>query len=191
MSRLFKTFTGKFRKYTMFSLAACAGVAALSRNARADDRYIRDYRYGDEHRYERRDRSDLRIGIDVNVGRPAPRYVERRVRIWVEPVYRTECRKVWVEPVYRTEYEEVVVRPARYLVHEIIRYEDGRRCVSTERTLVEPAVVRRVPHDVLVTAGHWDTLERRVCVSEGHWDYRVERVPCDDRFEETRFSLRF
>jgi hypothetical protein len=222
MTRLFNNTTGKFRRSILLAVGIGAGLAGFASTARADerygDRYGRDYRYGDERRYDRRERSDVRVDIDVNLGgHSRPHYAERRVRHWVEPVYRRTSERVWVEPVYkcvtervwvapvyRTVYEEVY-SPARYEVREIVRYEHGRRCLLRERYLIEPACTRRVARQVCVAPGHWDTVERRVCVAEGHWDvvernvcvsegrwdYRTERVELSSHEQHSGLGIRF
>jgi hypothetical protein len=242
MIGLFNIIQGNLRKSSLLALALSAGLAGLAPTvARADeprygDRYGKDYRYGDERRYDRsdrgrdtnrwrnsRDRSDFKIDIDINTGRTRreseyrPRYTERRVRYWVEPVYRTVSERVWIEPVYRTVTEriwvapvyktiyEVIDVPARYEVRETVRYSGNRKIVTRERTLIEPAHTDRIAREVCVSEGRWETItrqvcvsegrwnvvERRVCVSEGRWDYRVERVEFTGREEQTRLDFRY
>ena len=235
MTGFFNNITGNVRRAALLALGLAAGVAGFAPAAQADDdgrygdRYGRDYRHGDERRYDRRDRddkwdhrhhdkhrggNDIKVDIDFYTGRTyaRPRYHERRVRywvepqykvvsdrVWVEPVYRPVSERVWVEPVYKTVYEDVYT-PARYEVREIVRYSHGRKIITRERTLIEPACTKRVPRQICVTPGHfevvtkqvcvtpgrWNVVERRVCVSEGRWDYKVERVE-----EEARLELRF
>jgi hypothetical protein len=225
MTGLIRTLSGKLRSKTLLTLAVAAGLSGLApTSARAGDdgRYGdpwgRDYRHTVEHRYERTHRDHnhgkSQIKVDVNFGRP--RYEERRVRywvepvyntvrerVWVEPVYKTECERVWVPPVYNTVYEDVCV-PARYELRDCVRYEHGRRIVVRERVLVEAEHHRRVARNVCVSEGRWDTVERRVCISQGHWDvverrvcasegrwdYRVERAELVSR-EQARLNVRF
>src|SRR5688500_3420248 len=155
MTRLLSTFSGTLGSKTLLTLAVAAGLAPTPARAadegRYGDRHGRDYRHTVEHRYERtyrdhdHDRGKPQIKVDVNFGRP--RYEERRVRywvepvyttvrdrVWVEPVYKTVCERVWVEPVYKTVYEVVCV-PARYEVRECVRYQRGRRVIIRERVL--------------------------------------------------------
>ena len=88
------------------------------RSLRAGERDWRNHRGGDH------DRTDVRV--DINFGRPAPRYEERTTRVWVESVYRTECDRVWVEPVYRDECERVWVPSRRLKSVPEIRQHPGR-----------------------------------------------------------------
>jgi hypothetical protein len=187
-----------------------------------DDRW--DHHHHDTHHGRGRD-TEIKVDIDFYTGRTVvrretdirPRYHERRVRywvepqykvvserVWVEPVYRPVSERVWVEPVYKTIYEDVYT-PARYEVREIVRYSHGRKIITRERTLIEPACTKRVPRQVCVTPGHWEVVtkpvcvtpgrwnvvERKVCVSEGRWDYKVERVEITGREEETILDVRF
>jgi hypothetical protein len=183
-----------------------------------------DKRWGHDHRGGRGD-TEVKIDVDFYTGRTVvrreteyrPRYHERRVRYWVEPqykvvservwcepVYNTVSERVWIEPVYRTVYEDVY-SPARYEVREVVRYSHGRKIITRERTLIEPACTKRVPRQVCVTPGRWevvkkqvcvtpgrwDVVERKVCVSEGRWDYKVERIEITGREEETVLDARF
>lgn len=187
-----------------------SGADNVRVEARAEfgDSHGRDYRHTDERRHNphhsrpyhrgprryrhdhRHDHSDIRIDVDFNSRRThyGPRVRERRVRywvqpvyrtvterVWVEPVYRIETERVWIEPVYETVYEEVHV-PARYEVREITRRRHGRTIVIRERVLIEPARVQRVPRRVCVSEGRWDIVERRVCVSHGRWEVVEKRV---------------
>jgi hypothetical protein len=218
MTGLIQKFSGKLATATVLAVTAFAPAATQADDdGRYGDRYGRDYRYGDERRYDRdrgdrysghrhHDRDETKVKVDINLG-GRPRYEERRIRNWVPPVYRTVTERVWVEPVhqtvtervwvapvYKTVYEEIEA-PARYEVRETVRYRHGRRYVTRERILVEPACTRRIARNVCVSEGrwdviekrvcvsegHWDTVERQVCVSEGRWDYRVERVEVSDR----------
>ena len=188
---------------TAATATATARTTATATNAATtgdrDDKW--DHGHHDKHHGGG---NDIKVDIDFYSGRTyvRPRYHERRVRywvepqykvvserVWVEPVYRPVSERVWVEPVYKTVYEDVYT-PARYEVREIVRYSHGRKIITRERTLIEPACTKRVPRQLCVTPGHfdvvtkqvcvtpgrWNVVERRVCVSEGRWDYRVERV---------------
>lgn len=182
------------------------------REDRNRDPRDRDYR----HHHGRRDKSDVKVEINLGGPKPRPRYHERRVRywvepqytvvrerVWVEPVYRTVTERVWVEPVYKTVYEEVYC-PARYEVREVSTRIGPARVSQRERVLVEPAHTKRIAREVCVSEGRWDVIEKRVCVSEGRWnhverqvcvnegrwDYRVERVEFG-RDAETSVDFRF
>lgn len=214
--------TGLFKFNRISSAVLALGVfagalAIVPTSVRADD-----HRRDDDRRYDRdRDRHDhdkTDVKVDINFGsKPRPRYTERRVRYWVEPeyrvvtervyvepVYKVVTQRIWIEPVYKTVYEEVQ-SPARYEIREVTRRIGGPVSVTTrERVLVEPACTRRIAHEVLVSEGRWDVVEKRICVSEGRWnnveryvcvsdgrwDYRVERVEFD-RDTETRIDFRF
>jgi len=115
-----------------------------------------------------------RFDADIRIGEPAP-CVDRTVRIWVEPVYRTVSDRVWVEPVYKTVCENVWV-PERCEVRETVCSEHGRRIVRRDRVVVEPGHMDRVERRVLVTEGHFDCVERRELVCAGHYETRVERI---------------
>jgi hypothetical protein len=234
--------TGNLRRAALLALGLSAGVAGFAPaaaraqdDARYGDRRGDDYRHSEERRYDRderrerhdrrrdyrdhqgrRDRTDVKVEIDLGGPKPRPRYTERRVRywvepqfevvrerVWVEPVYRTVTERVWVEPVFRTTYEDVYC-PARYEVREVSTRFGPTRVTHRERVLVEPAHTKRVARQVCVSEGRWDVIERRVCVSEGRWklverqvcvrdgrwDYRVERAEFD-REAETRLDVRF
>src|SRR5687768_1405932 len=173
---------------------ARADDVRVEAKAESGDRHGRDYRHGDERRYSPRryrhdhdhgrhhgpqryrkdhDHSEVKVDIDFNSGRTrirketeyGPRHRERRVRYWVQPVYRTVTERVWVapvhrtvtervwiEPVHETVYEDVYV-PARYEVREIVKRRHGRKIVIRERVLIEPA--------------HHDRVAKQVCVSPG------------------------
>lgn len=186
-------------KRSLLSLAVSAGIAGIfSANAPADDglygdRHGRDYRHGDE---DRRPRSDFKFDFDFTTGsawiqREAdnrPHFVERRVKVWIEPTFRTVSERVWVEPVYRCETERVWIAPAyktiyeevripeRWEVRETIRYEQNHKVITRERILVAPACMKRVPRQVCISEGRWNLVEKKVCVSEGHWDVVEKRV---------------
>jgi hypothetical protein len=181
------------------ALAASAGIFAAPGAATADDR---------------------RVSVDVDLGRGSfgvraeshdhhhrgPRFEERRVRVWVEPVYRNVSDRVWVEPVYRTvpdrvwrkpevrvQFDRVWV-PDRYEVRTTTRRDRFGRLVKTrEKILIEPGHHEKRRSEVVVRPGFWDTVERQEMVSEGRWDvvtrqelvsagrweWRVQRVRVD------------
>src|SRR4051812_33754564 len=94
-------FPPTFRKCGLLALALAMPLltpaASLGGHDDHDDRgpRERDARYD---RYDRDDHFDLRIRIGDRP--PPPRVEERRVRVWVPPVYRTVSDRRWVEPVY-------------------------------------------------------------------------------------------
>ncbi|HEY8665830.1 MAG TPA: hypothetical protein VIL86_04150 [Tepidisphaeraceae bacterium] len=149
-----------------------------------------------------------RVDVDIRVGdRHEPRYEERETRVWVEPVYRTDCQRVWVQPVYRTVCDRVWVAPVtqtvcdrvwipdRYEDRRVEHYQHGRCVVVIEHCLVErghwaeqqrQVVVRdgyyqNVERQELVCDGHWDNVDRQVLVTPGHWEGRGERVATEYR----------
>src|SRR5689334_14456983 len=88
---------------------ATGAVALVAAPAHAWERERYHDRYDHHDHY---DHHDGNVRVDVGFGqRCEPRVVERQVRVWVEPVYRTVCDRVWVEPVVRTECERVWVPP--------------------------------------------------------------------------------
>jgi hypothetical protein len=115
-----------------------------------------------------------RVDVAIRVGEPAP-CVERGVRIWVEPVYRTVTDRVWVEPVYKTVCENVWV-PERCEVRETVCFERGHRIIRRDRVIAEPGHFDRVERRVLVAEGHFDCVERQELVCAGHYETRVVRV---------------
>ncbi len=133
------------------------------------DRYDRGDRF---ETTRRNDRTDVRV--DINVGRYEPQYrpPTRIERVWIEPVYRTECQQVWVEPVYRTECQRVWVEPV-YEIRQVVDYRFGRRIIREERVLVCAGHFEERPIQVLVCAGHYDSVERQVIVAAGHWEERT------------------
>jgi hypothetical protein len=196
MNGIFNGFTRKFRKSTLLALAVAAGLAAFTPAVAFGGDRDRDRDHDHDHRHDK-DKTEVKVDINFGTGQTQirreteyrPRYRERRVRywvepvytvrterVWVQPVYRTVSERVWVEPVYKTVYEEVRT-PARYEVREITRYEHGRKTVTRERTLIDPGGIQRIG--------------REVCVSEGRWDYRVERVEVTGREEETLLDVKF
>ena len=158
---------------SMLSLAVGAGMFAIPTTAKADHGRV-------EVRVDRHEEhfGHRRIWIE-------PVYEERATQVWVEPVYRTECVPVFVNEYFETKTERVWVEPV-YEVRDVIRFEHGRRCVSHERVLVRaggwqnvekrvcvPAHYRNEDRQVLVTPGHFETQTTRVCVREGRWDGAV------------------
>jgi hypothetical protein len=146
--------------------SAAAAAFALPGVAQAHDRYDHDD-YGRD-----------RVGVSIRIGEPAPRFEERRVQVWVAPVYRTVCDRQWIEPVYRTECQQVLV-PDVFENREV-RYRDhwGRTVCRTERVLVTPAHYEKRDVQVLVCAGRFVNVERQEIVCAGHYETRVERVAC-------------
>src|SRR5687768_14005767 len=104
MNAILQSITRTLRPLTL--LAASLGFVGFTTPAaearddgRYGDRYGRDYRHGDEHRYDRYrhdhddgggDKTDVKIDIDFNHGRAwlgrettyRPPYTERSVRYW-------------------------------------------------------------------------------------------------------------
>jgi hypothetical protein len=145
---------------------------------------------------------DIRIG-DVPVRRWVPAvYEERTSRIWVEPVYRTvcdsvydapvfrtECERVWREPVVRTDCERVLV-PDRYEWREVTVFDCGRPHLERRRVLVSAAHYEKIERTVVLAEGHWENVEHQVLVRDGgyrkierqelvtpgHYETRCERV---------------
>ena len=92
---------------------------------------------------------DFRIGLPpVIVEEREPVYVEREVRVWVDPVYQTVCDRVWVPDQF--EYRDVVYGRHHW------------REVRGERVCVVP--------------GHYEDVNRQVLVAPGHYETRFERV---------------
>jgi hypothetical protein len=176
-----------FKRLVTLALAT-GSLAAVAAPAHAGprDRY-RDRGYD---RYERRDRRDDDVRVDIDFGRRLePCYEERRVRVWVEPVYRTVCDRVWVEPVVRSECERVWV-PACYEERFVTRRDECGRWVRVrERVEVEPGHFEERRREVVVRPGHWDTVERRELVCAGHYEWRTERVRTAER--ETGWRVGF
>jgi hypothetical protein len=179
--------TGSRNIIKKLALAAFVGGAMLVPTAAfADDddrRHDRGDRYGhrDHGRHDRHDRHDHRhgnrhhdhdkgrVGVSLSFG---DSYVQPAVeRVWVPPVYRTECERVWVEPVYRTECQRVWIEPV-YQLREVVRWDCGRRIITHERVMVSPGHWENRDHQVLVTPGHYRNVERQVVVSAGYWDTR-------------------
>jgi hypothetical protein len=159
------------RMFTAVLLSASASIASFASPARAD--------------------IDWSVGFSVGSG-----LCEPTRRVWVEPIYRTECVQVWVEPVYQTVCDRVWVeavyedRCERVWVEPVyttreVRYRDhcGRVRVRTEtvcvregywteqrgRVLVREGYWSEQPRQVLVSNGYYRTEERQVIVREGYW----------------------
>jgi hypothetical protein len=146
-------------------------------------------RYYDRYDHDRHD-DHVHVGVDIG-RRYEPRYEERRVRVWVEPVYRTVCDRVWVEPVVRTECERVWV-PAVYEWREVTRRDFcGRLERVRERVEVEPGHFEERRREVVVRPGHWDTVERQELVCAGHYEWRTERVRVAERDQGWRVGFGF
>jgi len=154
---------------SILTLAAGAGIFATPTFAKADHGH-----------------AVIGVRIEENC---APRrvwinavYENRETKVWVEPVYRTECVPVFVNEYFETKIDRVWIEPA-YEVREVVRFDHGRRCLSRERVLVRaggwqnverrvcvPAHYRNEDRQVLVTAGHFECRTDQVCVREGHWN---------------------
>jgi len=93
-------------------------------------------------------RIDLHIGPHFGWHDDRPRYEDREVRVWVDPVYRTVYDRVWC--------------PDRYEDRDVVEYFHGYRRVIRERVLVEPGHYQDVPRQELLTPGHWETHIERV-----------------------------
>jgi hypothetical protein len=202
--------TNRWGKWLCAALAAGA-IASAALPASADER--RDYDRG-------RDRRDggVRVGVDLNLGggRREPRVEERRVKVWVEPVYRTVTERVWVEPTFRMVSERVwqepVVRvqterfsvPDRYEWRSYYRQDRfGRRVHVREKVLVERAHFEERQTRVVVKPGCWETVERREVdregyfnnvtrrevVAPGHFEWRTERVAVERGRRDTVVGL--
>jgi hypothetical protein len=173
------------------------GLGFVASTASADERH-RDH--------GRDDNGKVRVGVGFNLGGGrGPRYEEKRVKVWVEPVYRTVTDKVWVEPTYRTVtdrvWKEPVVKvqvqrvwvPDRYEWRTYYKNVRGVRVSVREKVLVEPAHHERRESKIVVQPGcwenverrevdcegHFDTVERRELVTAGHFEWRTERVAVD------------
>jgi hypothetical protein len=128
------------------------------------------------------DRIDF--NLDVIFGAPPVHEVRR---VWVEPVYRTVCDRVWVEPVYEDRCERVwqeavyedrceqVWVPDRFEFRtERGRDECGRRVDRQVRILIQAGHYETVTRRVCVREAGWVEMPRRVCVRDGHWQ-TIER----------------
>src|SRR5437762_8520657 len=90
------------KSFKLWATVATMGLGFAASTASADPR---------DH-YDRHDDGKVRVGVDLNLGGGrGPRYEERRVKVWVEPVYRTTTDKVWAEPVYKTVTDKVWQEP--------------------------------------------------------------------------------
>jgi hypothetical protein len=168
------------RLVTLGLATGAVALAAGPAQAGPRDGY-RGRGYDRYERYDRHDRRDDDVRVDIDFGRRRePCYEERRVRVWVEPVYRTVCDRVWVEPVVRSECERVWV-PAVYEERVVTRRDFcGRLERVRERVEVEPGHFEERRREVVVRPGHWDTVERRELVCAGHYEWRTERVKVAD-----------
>jgi len=93
----------------------------------------------------------FRFGMPPVVVEERPVYVDREVRVWIEPVYRTVCDRVWV--------------PDQFEDREVVFYHHGWRHVRHEQVLVVPGHYQDLPRQVLVTPGHFETRIERVVVN--------------------------
>ena len=207
--------TSRWSRFLCAALAAGA-IASAALPAGADER--RDGRY-DRDRRDHRDRRDggVRVGVDLNLGgRREPRVEERKVKVWVEPVYRTVTEKVWVDPTFRMVTEKVwrepVVRvqaervfvPDRYETRTYFRTNGfGVRVKITEKVLVERAHYEQRESRVVVKPGcfeiverrevdregYFDNVTRRELVTPGHFEWRTERVAVERGRRDTVVGL--
>jgi hypothetical protein len=90
-------------------------------------------------------------------------------RVWVEPVYRTVCKRIWHEPVYETRCERVWVE-GHYEVHVVTTYDSCGCPQRSEQRVWVPGHYASEQHRVCVHPGYWETVESRECVAPGHWD---------------------
>jgi hypothetical protein len=170
----------------LFTLALTTGsVAFVAAPAHAG---YRERYHGYDHHHD----DNVRVDVDFGSARRyEPRYEERSVRVWVEPVYRTVCDRVWVEPEVRTECERVWV-PAAYEWRYVTRRDFcGRWERVQERVEVSPGHYEERRHEVVVRPGHWDTVERRELVCAGHYEWRTERVRVAERDSGWRVGFGF
>lgn len=168
---------------SILALATGASMFAIPSVAKADHFGVR---------IEARDEKCVSRRIWVE-----PVYEARSTQVWVEPIYRTETVPVFVNEYYETKCDKVWIEPV-YEVRDVVRFEHGRRRVFRERVLVRagfwnnverkvcvPAHYRNEDRQVLVTPGHFETRVDRVCVREGHWDVVIEPAHHD------RFAIGF
>ncbi len=186
MTRISSILKNRSTRTCAIATAALSGLLTLTAAAPAagsrDWHHDRDWDHGDHH--DRDSRTDVRI--DVNIGRPAPRYEDRTTRVWVEPVYRTCTDRVWVEPVTRDECERVWV-PDRWERRDVVHGRGRDRWMSCENVLVERGHWVEQHRTVVVCEGHWETRDRQEMVAPGHWEYRTERVCVDDGYRSNNF----
>ena len=197
------------KSFKLWAAVAATGLGMAAATATADPR---------DHRDHRDDRDGkVRVGVDLNLGGGrGPRYEERSVKVWVEPVYRTTTDKVWVEPEYKTVTDKVWKEPVMKVQAERAwvpdRYEwrwvyrrdrFGVRIRVRERVLVERGHYENRETQVVVTPGCWETVERQELAAEGHWDnvqrrqlvqaghyeWRTERVQLDRGRRDTVVGL--
>ena len=183
-----------FTAATLVPTTAFARVHDAGYDRRANEHHERDSRedrghWQDDRResYRNRDHDNWSVDINVNLGRPAPLPAPRRVeRVWVEPVYRTECQQVWIEPEYRTVCDRIWVEPVTqqvcervwvapvYDVRDVVTYSHGRRHVEHQRVLVVPGHEEERTVTKVIVEGHYDNVERRELIRDGYWS-TVER----------------
>ncbi len=111
-------------------------------------------------------------------------------RVWIPPVYTStpkvvvvpavyeeRTRQVWHEPVYETR-RVLVEEPAEVVRERVPRYDRHGRFVGygTVDRVVRPARKVWREENVLIKAGHYDTVVDRVCVQPERKDVVYERV---------------
>ena len=203
--------TNKTNRWTRLLCAALAagtlGVAALP--ASADSR--------DGHRKHHDKDTKVRVGIGLNLGGGrGPRYEERKVKVWVEPVYRTVTDRVWVEPTYRTVTDRVWREPVtevrverawvpdryewrtfyrrnhrgdRIKVREKVLVEKGRYERRETQFIVKPGFFENIERREIDQPGRFNVVERRELVTPGHFEWRTERVAVDRGRRDTVVGL--
>ena len=100
---------------------------------------------------------------------PPPAIVVHPPRaVWVEPVYRTVCRRVWREPVKEIVYEHVWIE-ARQETREVVYFDScGCRHVRYEQVFV-PGHYEDRAREIVRSPGCWEMVEVRELVTPGHW----------------------
>ena len=94
--------------------------------------------------------------------------------VWVEPVYRTVCRKVWHEPVMETICERVWI-DGHYEPREVVAYDSaGSRCVRHESMWV-PGHYEDRQRQVVRLPGYWQEAMVRELITQGHWELVASR----------------
>ena len=166
---------------------------------------------------DHRDRDGkVRVGVDLNLGGGrGPRYEERRVKVWVEPTYRTVSDRVWVDPTFRVVTDRVWREPevrvnvervwvpdryewrtyyvrrggARVQVREKVLVERGHFEERENRVVVKPGCWETVTRREVDREGYWNNVTRREVATPGHFEWRTERVAVDNGRRDTRVSL--
>jgi hypothetical protein len=98
----------------------------------------------------------------------------REERVWVPPVYRTECQRVWVEPTYTTCTERVWV-PEEYEDRIIIHRRNGTEWREHVRVVISPGRFEERTRQIEVTPGRWEERRVQVEVCPGRWETRLVR----------------